>query len=66
MSVSCLHFCACAVMLTRFRSSRALQIAMNLSVIEEWISDAGLPKGVESHFGKCRELLLWLQVGLKT
>lgn len=35
---------------------------MNLGAIEEWIGDAGLPRGVESHFGPVRELLLWLQV----
>ncbi|THH09469.1 hypothetical protein EW145_g1987 [Phellinidium pouzarii] len=41
--------------------SRALQMGMNLSVLEEWIGDVGLPRGVESHFGPTRELLLWLQ-----
>jgi len=41
--------------------SRALQIGINLSVLEEWIGDAGLPRGVESHFNPVRELLHWLQ-----
>ncbi|OCB88557.1 hypothetical protein A7U60_g4260 [Sanghuangporus baumii] len=41
--------------------SRALQIGMNLSVLEEWLADAGLPRGVASHFNPVRELLLWLQ-----
>ncbi|KAH8120285.1 DIL domain-containing protein [Phellopilus nigrolimitatus] len=41
--------------------SRALQIGMNLSIVEEWIGDVGLPRGVESHFASTRELLLWLQ-----
>ncbi|KAI5123625.1 hypothetical protein M0805_003439 [Coniferiporia weirii] len=41
--------------------SRALQIGMNVSVVEEWIGDVRLPRGVESHFGPTRELLLWLQ-----
>ena len=35
---------------------------MNLSVLEEWIRDTGLPRGVESHFAPARELLHWLQV----
>ena len=42
--------------------SRALQIGMNLSMLEEWISDIGLPHGVVSHFTPVKELLLWLQV----
>ena len=37
---------------------------MNLSVVEEWLSDAGLPRGIASHFNPVRELLLWLQVSL--
>ncbi|CAE6426696.1 unnamed protein product [Rhizoctonia solani] len=43
--------------------SRAMQINMNISVIEEWaITDAGLPKGVVSHFTPVKELLRWLQL----
>lgn len=43
--------------------SRAVQISMNISVIEEWaITDAGLPRGVVSHFAPAKELLRWLQV----
>ncbi|TDL28514.1 hypothetical protein BD410DRAFT_893510 [Rickenella mellea] len=41
--------------------SRAVQIGMNLSVLEEWVGNVGLPKGVESHFAPVRELLHWLQ-----
>ncbi|KAF8682365.1 positive myosin-light-chain-phosphatase [Rhizoctonia solani] len=43
--------------------SRAMQINMNISAIEEWaITDAGLPKGVVSHFSAVKELLRWLQL----
>ncbi|KAJ1310241.1 hypothetical protein OPQ81_006983 [Rhizoctonia solani] len=43
--------------------SRAMQINMNISVIEEWaITDAGLPRGVVSHFTPVKELLRWLQL----
>ena len=45
------------------RSSRAVQIGMNLGVLEEWVGQVGLPRGVESHFSPVRELLHWLQVG---
>ncbi|KAI0080315.1 hypothetical protein K474DRAFT_1769549 [Panus rudis PR-1116 ss-1] len=41
--------------------SRALQISMNLSVIEEWIGKMGLPRGIGSHFQPVRDLLNWLQ-----
>ncbi|KAF8587324.1 hypothetical protein K439DRAFT_1652322 [Ramaria rubella] len=41
--------------------SRAVQIGMNLSVLEEWVVNSGLPHGVESHFAPVRELLVWLQ-----
>ncbi|EIW86798.1 hypothetical protein CONPUDRAFT_161452 [Coniophora puteana RWD-64-598 SS2] len=41
--------------------SRAVQINMNLSVLEEWIDDVGLHKGIASHFAPLRELLSWLQ-----
>ncbi|CAE6432783.1 unnamed protein product [Rhizoctonia solani] len=43
--------------------SRAMQINMNISTIEEWaITDAGLPRGVVSHFAAVKELLRWLQL----
>ncbi|KAF8527881.1 hypothetical protein BU17DRAFT_73568 [Hysterangium stoloniferum] len=42
--------------------SRAIQIGMNLSVLEEWIVSSTLPSGVESHFAPVRELLHWLQM----
>lgn len=45
-----------------FFRSRALQIGMNLSVLEEWIRDTGLPRAVESHFTPVREMVHWLQV----
>ena len=42
--------------------SRAVQISRNLSELEEWIMQVGLPKGVQSHFVPVRDLLNWLQV----
>jgi hypothetical protein len=64
-----LSWAACEVfnrILTRKKylcRSRAMQINMNISVIEEWaITDAGLPRGTVSHFAPVRELLRWLQV----
>ncbi|KAG9222721.1 hypothetical protein CCMSSC00406_0004635 [Pleurotus cornucopiae] len=42
-------------------SSRATQIAMNLSVLEDWVDGMGLPRGVRSHFAPVRDLLQWLQ-----
>ncbi|KAM5530611.1 hypothetical protein V8D89_015729 [Ganoderma adspersum] len=41
--------------------SRAVQISMNLSVIEEWIGNMELPKNIGSHFGPVHDLLMWLQ-----
>ncbi|KAI8980743.1 DIL domain-containing protein [Trametes punicea] len=41
--------------------SRAVQISMNLGVIEEWISNMELPRGVGSHFAPVHDLLNWLQ-----
>ncbi|KAJ3734754.1 DIL domain-containing protein [Lentinula guzmanii] len=41
--------------------SRAVQISMNLGVIEEWVGQMGLPRGVQSHFSPVRDLLNWLQ-----
>ncbi|KAF9044627.1 hypothetical protein BDZ89DRAFT_1059099 [Hymenopellis radicata] len=41
--------------------SRAVQIGMNLSSIEEWVGAMSLPRGVQSHFAPVRELLNWLQ-----
>jgi len=35
---------------------------MNLTVIEEWIEEMGLPIGIQTHFGAVRDLLNWLQV----
>jgi hypothetical protein len=35
---------------------------MNLSVLEEWIDDMRLPRGIASHFSPVRDLLTWLQV----
>jgi hypothetical protein len=35
---------------------------MNLSVLEEWIETANLPRGVMSHLAPVRDLLNWLQV----
>ncbi|KAI0756736.1 DIL domain-containing protein [Daedaleopsis nitida] len=41
--------------------SRAVQIGMNLGVIEEWIGTMELPKNVGSHFAPVHDLLNWLQ-----
>ncbi|KAK0245580.1 DIL domain-containing protein [Armillaria nabsnona] len=41
--------------------SKAIQIGMNLSSIEEWVGQMGLPRGVQTHFTPVRELLNWLQ-----
>lgn len=50
-------------LLTNTSRSRAFQISMNLTVIEEWIEETGLPAGVQVHFAPVRDLLNWLQVG---
>ena len=42
--------------------ARAMQINLNLSFIEEWVLEVGLPRGVVAHFQPVRELLTWLQV----
>ena len=39
-----------------------MQIGLNLSALEEWLTSVGLPSGVSSHFQTLRELLVWLQV----
>ncbi|KAG1864289.1 DIL domain-containing protein [Suillus subalutaceus] len=41
--------------------SKAVQIGMNLVVLEEWIEDMGLPRGIASHLTPVRDLLNWLQ-----
>ncbi|CAA7258656.1 unnamed protein product [Cyclocybe aegerita] len=41
--------------------SRAAQISMNLTAIEEWIEEMGLPSGIQIHFAPLRDLLNWLQ-----
>jgi len=42
--------------------SRAVQIGMNLSALEEWVETANLPRSVLSHLTPLRDLLNWLQV----
>jgi hypothetical protein len=42
--------------------SRANRVGLNMSVLEEWIDDMGLPRGIVSHFSPVRDLLMWLQV----
>jgi hypothetical protein len=37
---------------------------MNLTAIEEWIEEMGIPSGVQIHFAALRDLLNWLQVKL--
>ncbi|KAI0304804.1 DIL domain-containing protein [Russula brevipes] len=41
--------------------SRAIQIGMNLTTLEEWVEAANLPRGVRSHLAPARNLLNWLQ-----
>ncbi|TFK30350.1 hypothetical protein FA15DRAFT_662297 [Coprinopsis marcescibilis] len=41
--------------------SRALQISANMSVVEEWTDEMGIPPGVLSHFAPVKDLLNWLQ-----
>lgn len=41
--------------------SRAVQIGMNLSALEEWVETANLPRSVLSHLTPVRDLLNWLQ-----
>ncbi|KAG0708781.1 DIL domain-containing protein [Suillus ampliporus] len=41
--------------------SKAVQIGMNLVVLEEWVEDMGLPRGIVSHLTPVRDLLNWLQ-----
>ena len=35
---------------------------MNLSVLEEWIGEMQLPRGIGSHFAPVKDMLTWLQV----
>jgi hypothetical protein len=42
--------------------SRAVQINMTLRALEDWITEAGLPAGIQSHFTPVRDLLNWVQV----
>ncbi|KDR84897.1 hypothetical protein GALMADRAFT_233353 [Galerina marginata CBS 339.88] len=41
--------------------SRAVQISMNLTAIEDWIEEMGIPPGIHRHFAAVRDLLNWLQ-----
>lgn len=41
-----------------------MQINLNLSALEDWIAEVGLPIGVQTHFGPVKDLLNWLQVGV--
>lgn len=62
-----MYWAACEVfnrILTRKKHlcrSRAVQIGMNIGVIEEWISTMELPRGVGAHFAPVKDLLNWLQ-----
>jgi hypothetical protein len=42
--------------------SKAVQIGMNLVVLEEWVEDMGLPRGIVSHLTPVKDLLHWLRV----
>ena len=35
---------------------------MNIDVLEDWVDQMDLPRGVKSHFFPVRDLLTWLQV----
>jgi len=50
-------WCSCAK-----DRSKAIQIGMNLVVLEEWVEDMGLPRGIVSHLTPVKDLLHWLQV----
>lgn len=39
-----------------------MQINMTLRALEDWIAEAGLPAGIQSHFAPVRDLLNWVQV----
>lgn len=41
--------------------SRAIQVGMNMSMLEDWIDDMGLPRGMKAHFSPVKDLLTWLQ-----
>ncbi|EKM83522.1 hypothetical protein AGABI1DRAFT_117026 [Agaricus bisporus var. burnettii JB137-S8] len=41
--------------------SRAVQINMTLRALEDWIAEAGLPAGIQSHLAPVRDLLNWVQ-----
>ncbi|KAI0068436.1 hypothetical protein BV25DRAFT_1875981 [Artomyces pyxidatus] len=62
-----LYWIACEIfnrVLTRKKyicRSRAIQIGMNISVLEEWVEAVNLPRGVISHLAPVRDLLNWLQ-----
>ncbi|KAF9015076.1 DIL domain-containing protein [Cyathus striatus] len=41
--------------------SRALQIGVNLSALEDWVEEIGLPPAIRMHFSPVKDLLNWLQ-----
>ncbi|KAK2461987.1 hypothetical protein APHAL10511_006450 [Amanita phalloides] len=41
--------------------SRAIQVGLNVTVLEDWINQMGLPQGVQSHFAPVHDVLNWLQ-----
>ncbi|KAJ3549652.1 hypothetical protein NM688_g5158 [Phlebia brevispora] len=41
--------------------SRAVQMSMNVSALEEWVGNMELPRGISSHFAPVKDLLNWLQ-----
>ncbi|PPQ62739.1 hypothetical protein CVT24_000433 [Panaeolus cyanescens] len=41
--------------------SRAVQISMNLTVIEDWIQEMQIPTGIQLHLSPVKDLLSWLQ-----
>lgn len=49
-------------MAEEYSSSKATQVAANLSTLEQWITEMDLPRGVHLHFAPVKDLLHWLQV----
>lgn len=37
-------------------------MGMNIGVLEDWVEQMGLPRGVQTHFVPVKDLLSWLQV----
>jgi len=60
--LSLFKHCSCISQQECLLRSRALQISMNLTAIEEWIEEMGIPSGIQIHLAPLKDLLNWLQV----